>query len=142
MEPTLPNRPTATATTRLYPLESRACRIALHRASAALYCGLCVSRWVPERLKLAPCGSGKPATPLLRMQAVNFARIAVMVAGTFTEGIGAPGEAPAEEPPPADPAPDPLADPAADDGVDPGRAFVAAFRAALTTGMHAASARR
>ena len=55
-----------------------------------MYCGALAFTLVPVRLKLAPVGSGKPATPLLRMQAVKRVMVAVTEAGTFRGGRGAP----------------------------------------------------
>jgi len=56
---------------------------------AALYCGALAFTPVPVRSKLAPLGSGKADTPLLRMQAVKRVMVAVTAAGTFGGGAAA-----------------------------------------------------
>jgi hypothetical protein len=54
-----------------------------------LYPGAVAFTLVPVRLKLSPVGSGKPGTPLLRMQAVKRVMTAVIAAGTFGGGAAA-----------------------------------------------------
>ena len=49
-----------------------------------------MSRFVPERSKLAPFGSGKAGTPWVRMHLVKPPMVAVMKAGTLMlEAVGA-----------------------------------------------------